>query len=91
MPRSFQLFRRNEVEVDPAAVADEKVMAFDGAMPMESERAFSLQTATVKVSTVLVLAAVAMVLWIGRRCFKKEDAEKKAVHSDGRRAMYGAL
>merc|ERR1712083_660623 len=45
--------------------------AFDGAMAMESERAFSLQTATVKVSTLLVLAAVAMALWIGRCCFSK--------------------
>jgi hypothetical protein len=65
-------------------------MAFDGAVAMESESGWSLQTATVKVSTVMMLAAVAVAMWIVSRCFSKMSGAKKAVDG-GRGASYGAV
>ncbi len=68
---------------------EQEAMAFDGAVSMESESGWSLQTATVKVSTLMLLAAVAVTLWIGRWCFEKTEGAKKAV--DDGRAMYGSV
>ena len=65
-------------------------MAFDGAVATESESGWSLQNATVSVSTLMVLAAAAIAVWMVRWCFSKMDGAKKAANGSGR-AMYGAI
>merc|ERR1712219_82458 len=60
----------------------EEEMAFNGAFTPKTETIFSLRDATVNVSTLLMIFAVAMVVMIGRNCFWKmyhQKAAKKGV------------
>merc|ERR1719295_788244 len=73
----------DEVEDDEEVEGEgEEEMAFNGAFTPKTETIFSLRDATVNVSTLLMIFAVAMVVMIGRNCFWKmyhQKAAKKGV------------
>merc|ERR1719334_2726553 len=73
----------DEVEDDEEVEGEgEEEMAFNGAFTPKTETIFSLRDATVNVSTLLMIFAVAMVVMIGRSCFWKmyhQKAAKKGV------------
>jgi len=94
---------QEEVVDDEAAAEDEdgeeaveenesvdEGMAFNGAFTAETAEGFSLQNATVNVSTVLALFVMAMAVMIGRNCFWKMYGGKK-VAAEGGAVQYGSV
>jgi len=67
----------------------EEQMAFNGMITAETKSGFSLQNATVNVSTLLMMFGMAMTVMIARCCFWKMYGEEK----EGKRGAsdYGAV
>lgn len=65
-------------------------MAFNGALTAVTERGFSLQNATINVSTLVALSVMAMAVMIGRSCFWKVYGQKK-VAAAGSTVHYGTV
>jgi len=75
-----------EEEAEKESVSE--LMAFNGLITAENESGFSLQNATVSVSTLLALFVMAMTVWMLRSCFWKLYGTKVAKGSD---VNYGAI
>jgi len=75
-----------EEEAEEESVSE--LMAFNGLITAENESGFSLQNATVSVSTLLALFVMAMTVWMLRSCFWKLYGTKVAKGSD---VNYGAI
>ena len=67
----------------------EEQMAFNGMISAETESGFSLQNATVNVSTLLMMFVMAMTLMMGRWCFWKMYNTKKVEKTGA--SDYGAM
>merc|ERR1719334_1711629 len=79
-----------EVEAVEENESVDEEMAFNGAFSAETAEGFSLQNATVNVSTVLALCVMAMAVMIGRNCFWKMYGGKK-VAAEGGAVQYGSV
>merc|ERR1719334_1154949 len=77
-----------EETVEENESVDEE-MAFNGMISAENESGFSLQNATVNVSTLLMVFVMAMALMMGRSCFWKMYNMKKVEKTGA--SDYGAM
>jgi len=73
----------------PGRAEEVEEMAFNGAVTVESERSFLLQTVTVNVSTVLAMIVMAMMVLIAKNCFWEMYGQKVAVKRV--EATYGSV